>query len=85
MVKGQSLVTLESDQEREDNTSMMNVIDKMRGRLYPIEFLQNFDPEKSGTIKSRDSGIKPANFYLNGLKARQTQKVEIPVILSRSV
>lgn len=49
---------------------MMAAIDNLRGRKYPIELLQSFDPEKSKQISGRDHEAMPANFYLNGLKAR---------------
>lgn len=44
VVKGQSLVTLENDEEREDNVKMADIIGKVRGHILTKEQWSTMDP-----------------------------------------
>ena len=61
------------------------MISELRGNKYPLNYLNMMAPESLVSMPSRDTPIKKDDYFLNGLKARSTQRVEIPVILSRKV
>mgnify|MGYP000609615927 CR=1 FL=1 len=59
---------------------MMKWFDKLRGHTFDYDIYA-----LGSSMPDRDEKITPPDFYLNGLKARETKQVEIPIILSRKV